>query len=225
MGSVETYDIGLPEPHSIGLALSDGTRFHPLSSPLSAPQPSPQTALITPIAQRSNQPENQDLLTPHRAFSLRNDSTLSLASVVGEKTDFELQKTNPFFTDPKQDYSRAFEKKLANLNAKNTYDTCIEDFIEKSEKDWFNRFREVKLGKSSTPASSIFRFKDDSPPGSIFNQDMWEMDDDNDEFLLQRDYKPPTGINRTLLRRLGDWPLYSLLLAFVSQRCFHWDLC
>jgi alpha-1,3-glucan synthase len=148
--------------------------------------------------------------------SARN-STLSIPSVVGEKTDFELQKTTPFFTDPRQEYARAFEKKLADLNGKNSYSTCIEDFIEKSEKDWFNRLRGVKMGKSSTPVSSIFRYKGDSPPGSIFNDsNLEEESDGKDQFLLDHDYKPPTGVKKMLLHRLGDWPLYSLLLAFVS---------
>lgn len=181
------------------------------------PLPSPQPGLYGATTPGSNPQEDHILLPPPRGnYNSARNSTLSIASVVGEKTDFELQKTNPFFTDPKQDYSRSFEQKLSNLNGKNSYSTCIEDFIEKSEKDWFNRLREVKLGKTSTPVSSIFRFKDASPRESMFNEGSWNVGDSKDEFLLERDYRPPTGVKKILLRRLGDWPLYSLLLAFVS---------
>lgn len=38
-----------------------------------------------------------------------------------------------------------------------------------------------------------------------------------DEFLLGEDYAPPTGLKRILRLRVGDWPLYSILLAFVSS--------
>jgi len=159
---------------------------------------------------------------PLTRFRAMNESSLSLASVVGEKKDFELQKVNPFFTDPKQDYSKAFEKKLADLRAKNSYNTCIEEFIEKSEKDWFNRLRDKQMGKTAPPASSIFRSKrNDLPTRSVYSEsaDGWEggdQGDTDDQFLLKPDYKPPTGVKKFMLHRLGDWPVYSLLLAFVS---------
>lgn len=155
-------------------------------------------------------------------FRAMNESSLSLASVVGENKGFELQKVNPFFTDAKQDYSKAFEKRLADLSAKNSYNTCIEEFIEKSEKDWFNRLRDKQMGKTATPASSIFRSRwNDFPTPSMYSEsvDGWEGDDQHDaddQFLLKPDYKPPTGVKKFMLHRLGEWPVYSLLLAFVS---------
>lgn len=161
---------------------------------------------------------------PHTRFQATNESSLSLASVVGEKKDFELQKVNPFFTDANQDYTKAFGKKLADLSGKNSYNTCIEESIEKSEKDWFNRLRDKQMGKTATPASSIFRStRNNSPTRSIYNHDGvdgWEAGDwgdNDDQFLLKPDHKPPTGVKKFMLHRLGDWPVYSLLLAFV--RC------
>ena len=213
-----------PEERPVGLSLS--FRHHmtgPLSTPATPATPPPPFAPPTPaffLNQDLNQTESQSLVRPRLASVGPQGSTLSLSSVIGDKTDFELQKTTPFFTDPKQEYGKIFEQKLADLNAKNSHETCIEDFIEKSEKDWFNRFREVKLGKPSTPASSIFRFKDESPPGSVFRGSLIEDEDGKDQFLLEKDYQPPTGIKKFLLRRIGDWPMYSLLLAFVSDGQF-----
>ena len=93
-----------------------------------------------------------------------------------------------------------------------------------SEKDWFNRFRNVKMGKSaeSTPASSVFRLtltRHDSA-GSAISATLDAVDDVEynraEQYLLNEDYKPPIGIKRILLMRIGQWPLYSFLLAFVS---------
>ena len=200
-----------------GLALRD-------TSPNLHRLPSFQESPRVPLTAQLGQQENTSLLgirntTPRAHFGSPSESNLSLASIVGEKKDFELQKVNPFFTDVKRDYTKAFEKKLANLNAKNSYNTCIEEFIEKSEKDWFNRYREVKMGRTPTPASSIFRGKEGhSPPGSIFNESFDEHEDGwQDQFLLADDYKTPTGVKKFLLHRLGDWPVYSLLLALVSS--------
>ncbi len=160
---------------------------------------------------------------------MSNMSTLSLAGVVGEKHDYNLQKVEPFFTDPNKEYYKDFEKKLQDLNGKNSESAlCIEDFLEKSEKNWFNQYRAAKLGKSprATPTPSIFRSKRySSPPGSpepslYDHEGVYGNSGDNEElmnqFLLDKDYVPPKGLKGILLHRVGDWPLYSFLLAFVS---------
>ncbi|KAF1817463.1 putative alpha-1,3-glucan synthase [Eremomyces bilateralis CBS 781.70] len=86
----------------------------------------------------------------------RRLSNLSIHSVVGERTDFALQKVDPFFTDSSGHYYREFEKKLDNLGPKNSEtDLCIEEIITKSEKKWFEEYRGAKLGQSSKNASSI----------------------------------------------------------------------
>ena len=154
--------------------------------------------------------------------SLPTDPTLSLGTVLQGKKDYKLQSVDPFFTDPTGLYYHAFEKKLEKLNGKTSEGPlCVEEYLVKSEKDWFNRFRNVKMGKSaaSTPASSVFRMRRDSPAGSVVSDSPTSgggPDNDADQFLLQDDYNPPTGLKKFLLRRIGDWPLYSILLAFVS---------
>ena len=49
------------------------------------------------------------------------------------------------------------------------------------------------------------------------NEDaMSHMDDsgsDADEFLLGKDYQRPSFLKRLMQRRIGDWPIYSFLLA------------
>ena len=151
---------------------------------------------------------------------------LSLGTVLQGRKSYELQKVEPFFTDPTGLYYSAFRSKLETLTGKTSEGPlCIEEYLVKSEKDWFDRFRNVKLGRSAatTPAGSLFRERMNSPDGSTVGSDDG-ANDDAGQFLLQDDYKPPRGLKKLLLQRLGNWPLYTFLLAFVSPpKSFHQD--
>lgn len=155
---------------------------------------------------------------PYAKFS--NPSVLSLPSVVGEKADYKLQNVSPFFTDPNKEYMNIFETKLEKLDGKTSEDQlCIEEYLVKSEKAWYGKMRAAEMGRS--PASSVFHMKRlPTPNGSIFEEGRLSSDRGSvtDEFLLGNDYKPPTGLKRVLRLRVGDWPLYSILLAFVSSQ-------
>jgi alpha-1,3-glucan synthase len=147
-------------------------------------------------------------------------SLLSVQGVIKEKQDYNLQKVDPFFTDATREYAKVFEKKLENLSAKNSeHQLCIEEYLSRSEKDWFNRYRAAKLGRSSsgaTPASSAFRLKTSSKPPTRSSSQTRR----DDQFPLWKGYVPPSGLRRIFLARIGDWPLYSILLGFVCLiRC------
>ena len=161
--------------------------------------------------------------TPREQTTAPAESYLSLGSVLQGKSDYKLQNVAPFFNDPTGLYYQSFEQKLGKLNGKNSETSlCIEDYLMESEKDWFNRYRNVKLGKSaaSSRASSIFRVQRQGPDEEAAS-DVPMSDADSiegaDQFLLQDDYVPPSGIRKLLLRRIGQWPLYTFLLAFVSD--------
>lgn len=166
------------------------------------------------------------LLPPSRPWAgpgsrLSSSSVLSVDSVVGDKKDYKLQKVDPFFTDSNGEYYRAFEKKLEELNGANSdSQLCIEQYLEKSEKKWFDRFRDARLGRNQSPAPSVLFGKNGSPPGSITNDDtvshesgMRERKEAGDEFLLGDNYVPPTGLKKWMQMRIGDWPVYSLFLG------------
>ena len=149
---------------------------------------------------------------------------LSVDLVVGEKKDFKLQKVDPFFTDSTGVFYRAFEKKLETLDGKNSETSnCIEEFLVKSEKTWFNNFRNAKLGRHLHDGAHSARSSRRSSfqhPG-IDRADAFEMDEDvhsdenslADEFLLGKDYKPPSGIRKYMQVRIGDWPAYAYVVA------------
>ena len=205
----------------------------PFAPPPGLPDLDPSTGAGTPSGE-------EDLLEAQSqdGAAASNDHTepaapyLSFNGVVQGKKDYKLQSVEPFFTDPTGLYYNAFDKKLMDLNTKNSESQlCVEEFLMKSEKDWFTRFHNVKMGRSpaSTPGSSIFRVGRDtsgqnatdagSPASSSrrgSSSNVGVNDNNPDQFLLQEGYKPPSGSKKFLQYRVGGWPVYSLLLAFVS---------
>ncbi|KAK0625064.1 hypothetical protein B0T17DRAFT_617200 [Bombardia bombarda] len=185
---------------------------------------------------------------PRPAFmSHRNSSLLSLPDVVGDRHDLKLQQVDQFFNDTNGEYMAEFDQMLDALNAQNSIsDLCIEAFLKKSEKEWFARYRDAKLGRhkerdssrprspggSSRPVSRNGEGRNESvvsrgrqrhrsmtPSGlarSVFETSppMGTHNEVDDEFLLGDGYKAPTGLKKILSIRIGDWPVYSFLLAF-----------
>ncbi|KAK0712424.1 alpha-1,3-glucan synthase-like protein [Lasiosphaeria miniovina] len=180
---------------------------------------------------------------PRPAFmSHRNSSLLSLPDVVGDRHDLKLQQVDQFFTDTSGEYYAEFDELLENMTASNSVsELCVENFLKKSEKEWFGRYRDAKLGRnrdssrprspggSSRPVSrssdrrneSIVsrgrqRHRSVTPSGlarSVFETSP-PLNHIDDEFLLGDGYQAPTGVKKLLSSvRVGDWPLYSFFLA------------
>lgn len=198
-------DTGEPSPSYLGRRVSSSE-----SEPSLPGTPGLEDRMLTSdssSATRSNSP----IPAPAAAY-------LSMGAVVQGKKDYKLQAVEPFFNDPTGLYYNAFDKKLDNLNGKSSEGPlCIEEYLTMSEKDWFSRFRNVKMGKSaaSTPASSVFRLPMATEDASNHSTDNLDNTDLRaDQYLLAEDYEPPTGIKKVLMTRIGQWPLYSFLLAF-----------
>lgn len=158
----------------------------------------------------------------------RNSSQLSLSDVVGERHDMKLQKVDLSFTDANGEFYAEFEDMLAGITAKNSHtELCIEEFLKKSEKEWFKRYRNAKLGIDSRDASrtrskSPFGRRPDSSDGKMRDSSVVsrgrqrhrsitphstmtymsteagspQEPDHDDEFLLGRDFKAPTGLRK-----------------------------
>jgi len=119
----------------------------------------------------------------------QRSSLLSVDLVVGEKTDYNLQKVDPFFTDSNGEYYNAFSHKLSDLSGKNSVsDLCIEEYLVNSEKKWFDKYRAARLNAPISAAASTIV---PSRPSSRLSDHS-----EKDEFLLGRDYKPPTGLKK-----------------------------
>jgi alpha-1,3-glucan synthase len=170
----------------------------------------------TPGAQTPNNGSYSFLEHPHTSMgngilsgtASGTQTPLSTERVVDEKEDKTQQELTPFFEDPTGLYMRTFEKMLHDLNGKNSEkEYCVEEFLEKSEKAWFARLHHAKMNKVGTSSHS----KGVTPVGSVYEG--VETEEPVSQFLLPDNYKPPTGLKRMLSIKLGDWPVYTLLLA------------
>ena len=161
-------------------------------------------------------PSVDSFLLPPRPVSglpnrYSNASILSLDTIVGDRKDFKLQHVDPSFTDRGGDALREFEEKLAGLDVENSETVlCIENYLVKAEKRYFDRYREARLNRQ-VPSRRPLDPKDSGPSDSDRKDDDSYM---QDEFLLGPDYIPPTGLKRWMQLRLGDWPVYAFSLAF-----------
>jgi len=150
-------------------------------------------------------------------------SHLSLASVLGGRDDFALSKVDDMFTDADGKYFKMFSSELHKIDPKTSKDElCIEEFITKSEKEWSNDQRNKKLGLESNWGSDSkghhhFTHKIPTAPSSQVSDDrpptVSPPESQADEPLFG--YKRPTGLKLFMQRRLGDWPVYSFLIALV----------
>ena len=159
--------------------------------------------------------------TPPRHHPDSSSDVLDLKTVIGGREDFDLQNVAPFFNDPTGQYFDAFTQKLDALNGKTSEGPlCVEDYLMRSEKQWFDRYHHAKMAKSgrttgvttraASPATSIFRerISSDAPISTTTIN----------EFLIRENYVPPTGIEKLMRTKIGDWPVYSFLLALVCHR-------
>ncbi|OQD89036.1 hypothetical protein PENANT_c003G00867 [Penicillium antarcticum] len=150
---------------------------------------------------------------------LRSSSVLSVDQIKGTRQSFSLETADPTFKDENGKYARYFQGMLQRLTGKNSEtELCIEDFIVNSEKEWSDSVREVKLGRISSHSPSPHLGSRRSP--SLNDQDD-DIDDDASnweelsmqELLRPAAFKRPPLIQRWLLTRVFDWPVYSIILA------------
>jgi len=152
------------------------------------------------------------LASPHTPF--REDyrsgtqTPLSTEQVMTEKKDGKPQELMPFFTDPTGLYYKTFERQLDSLEGKNSESQlCIEEYLEKSEKQWFNRLHVAKMSRNNTPGQSTVA----TPAGSIYEG--IDTEEPMSQFLLPANYQAPTGVRRMMMYKIGDWPVYAFFLA------------
>lgn len=183
--------------------------FSPAHTPSMTPSGMDTPGASYPFLANSNQPRTPVgyLDTPGGSGAM---TPLSQDHVMNEKPDRKQQDLMPFFNDPTGLYYKTFDRQLDELNGKNSEGKlCIEDYLEKSEKQWFHRLHQAKMTKTgattgqasmaATPAGSIYEGIDTEEPMS--------------QFLLPDNYQAPTGLRRLLSTKIRDWPIYAFLLA------------
>jgi alpha-1,3-glucan synthase len=147
-----------------------------------------------------------------------SESVLSLQTVVGEEKSYRMQNVEPFFTDAQGVYAKQFDRLLGGLNGRtSTNELCIEEFIVRSEKNWYARFYDAKLGvKRSYHKLAKIEVEDQGSSSGSSSDSNTSIQMDTifeDEFELGDDHTPTKGMKRILQYKIRDWPVYSFLLA------------
>ncbi|KAK4119093.1 glycosyltransferase family 5 protein [Parathielavia appendiculata] len=236
------------------------TKFSPSRSPSPTPselhdvQPMTPASFLSPdqanlpSSARSPNFEAWELPRPTIGHE-RRISGVSITSVTKGRKDFALQKVDPFFTDADGEYTDEFKRKLAQLDSKTSEtDLCIEQYLVRSEKKWFEEYKSAKLGLSSSrntsklslaePHSALnhSRFLDvpsrptSVPPtpytpsiiSSAYSEDEDEQSHPHAQrFVSEFDTEDgavnpthATPIQKFMLRKVFDWPVYTIILAF-----------
>lgn len=132
---------------------------------------------------------------------------VSLETISHENNDVSLQQNlTPIFSDSKNKYYDRFSEKLDKLYAKTSKkNTYIEDYIQHSEKDWFQKYHYASL-RQQGPTEN-----EDGEPG---RDNPWE---EYNEYLGDQ-YQAPSGAKMLLLRKVGPWFVHWYLLALVSRQ-------
>ncbi|KAG9942709.1 putative alpha 1,3 glucan synthase, partial [Aureobasidium melanogenum] len=167
------------------------------------------------------EPRNRSSSRLSDASRLSTSSQLDLTTVIGDKRDYSLQQIELNFDDKTGEYYRAFEAMLGKLNGKTSEkDLCIEEYLVESEKAWFKKYRDAKLGRSRERSSTgkhhggRLSVSHVSRASSVDADERTSVGEGSmEDFLLGDNYQRPSLVKRWMLTRLGDWPLYSFLLA------------
>ena len=158
-----------------------------------------------------------------------NESRLSLASVMsgGHGKEFTLTKVQERFTDEDGQVLRAFSTELRDLTPKNSkHELCIEEYLMKSEKDFFHAVKRSELGikakqkklneyPSSRPGS-VGSSRASSFSGEHRPTREYSTSPDESEVYPQQPVfagPKPRGVALFMQREWHDWPVYSLFLA------------
>ena len=98
-------------------------------------------------------------MPPSRPFTVhsRVSSFDSISSIVDEKGSSPLNKAMETFTDSDGEVAQSFVQKLRDLNAGNSQgDLCIEKFLIKSEKAFFDEVKKEKISAMSIRSRDSF---------------------------------------------------------------------
>lgn len=173
---------------------------------------------------------NRSISTPALPQYPSQISLLTTDAVVGERKNYLLQQVDPFFTDSQGVYYNAFSKKLDKAGAIYENSTCIEEYLVKSEKEWYHMYLNAKLGRKDaavsakaihvkTRATSAITSRYSRTPVPSIKEGTAEQSKENEsissfeEFLMGETATPPHFLARCMQSRIGDWPVYSFLLA------------
>lgn len=235
---IDGNESGVSSPHNSRRNSADSSTY---SSTVGTPRNvSWNTRFFGKAFPRPSSPLTLGPVTPNAGNDMdaasKASKRFSYNSIVSKNKDFELQKVDVIFTDSQNEFYNTFARKLDRIDARSSEGRlCIEEYLTKSEKAWFGRFHRAKLGMNPdnalpTTLPGLFRYlknkvkklrqgldADESAPDPSEVRQIEQGSIDDGEFLLGKQYAPPSGMKKLLQKKIGDWQLYCFLLAFVSS--------
>ena len=170
--------------------------------------------------------ENAAPVTERFPKEPRSGYTSRRASIDSEGSD----KTAPMFDDSKMRYYQTYSLLLDDIRRKgkfgNTFGPHIEEYIVKSEQDWFSGYHHASLGMkldsaTSSSTSLVHLIKSQGVEKvEKYTTCIREKDVETDFYgLLGDDYVTPTGLRKVMLYRFGDWHYYTIVLVIGQILC------
>ncbi|KAL8279670.1 hypothetical protein RQP46_007983 [Phenoliferia psychrophenolica] len=162
--------------------------------------------------------DDEPLEAPDRQFGSRPISTGSISSLMDEKSQSPLNVALASFTDADGLVTREFMAKMSELSPSNSMkdDFCIETYLIKQEKVFFDHIREEKRNSAKAASRQSFPLYDSSTHSSTLELDYsrgssplfgeWS----NASGLIRR---VPTRLQIWMLKEIGGWPIYCIVLA------------
>ncbi|WVQ83663.1 hypothetical protein IAT38_005806 [Cryptococcus sp. DSM 104549] len=174
--------------------------------------------------------------TPDRPFTMhsRVSSFDSISSIVDEKTASPLNKAMESFTDADGEVAQSFVQKLRDLSASNSKgDLCIEKFLIKSEKVFFDEVKKDKIAGMSIRSRDSYAqsrapsvmdgFRPESPfshsghgdDASVYGGHVGGHSGGGHE-MYDEGGPPETHMSKLQIfmgRELAGWPLYTIVIS------------
>lgn len=156
---------------------------------------------------------------------------LSRSPSVSTLNSQNADKTAPVFDDAKLRYYHTYSILLDDVARKGQFGDHfgphIEEYIVKSEQDWFSGYHHASLGMSllNSAASSttslvhLIKSQKVAKPEAYTSTIREEEVEKDFHGLLGDDYVVPTGLRKLMLHRLGDWHYYTIVLAVGQILC------
>ena len=203
VGSQNGREPGAPQAYDNFLAAAN-RQFAKSSGGRNAPDP-----YFDPRASQSS--EN---MAPSRPFTVhsRVSSFDSISSIVDEKNNSPLNKAMDTFTDSDGEVAQNFVQKLRDLTAGNSMgDMCIEKFLVKSEKAFFEEVKKEKISAMSVRSRDSFIH---SRPQSMMDGFRPECESSHSAFTVS--YSLPCSLPQSFLSSLPN--MFTRLRTDPPQR-------
>lgn len=239
--SASASTLALPPAHHRSGAASPVQRYDAqpgASSPgILATPPLSRSSSMNGIHQRAMADRLMPLLetiastsTPYQRSTSDGFLPGGLSRAPSELSMRSVSKPAPMFDDAKMRYYQTYSLLLDSVAQKgrieSNFGPNIEEYIVKSEQDWFAGYHQASLGmrldSAASSATSLVHLLKSQKVGKVeaYTSCIREEEVEKDFYgLLGEDYHAPSGLRKIMLLRFGTWHYYTIVLAAGQILC------